>query len=314
MKAPWSSLILTDSQIDDWYHHISTISKYWWNFAHCDPAANHMLHHWGQGVESAVQEGRNQRDASAAVHETVNQRRKHKVGDLSTVHTKQQEKPAPVVQSQAKSFSFFFYKNHRTPLVSKLHWPQIPVTHTCMHTQKTAFPGTNSEWNHWFYFVYFCVFLCGISVVWQQTLLVPLLGRITFVLSDLSLSLFVPVTGFVPFNFSTPLHSSSTPFIPLFLFCFLRKKMNGCMQRWGDPRKGGVLRLDCGDGCKRGCLSNHIAEPVPEHYRFTLPTIQALLVMAQPLGWGHEEKWEGRGSHIPVESHFRWRKPLSSKI
>lgn len=39
-------------------------------------------------------------------------------------------------------------------------------------------------------------------------------------------------------------------------------------------------------GGKRGCLSNHIAEPVPERYRFTLTTILALLVKAEPQGGG----------------------------
>lgn len=34
----------------------------------------------------------------------------------------------------------------------------------------------------------------------------------------------------------------------------------------------------------RGCLGNHIAEPVPERYRFTLATIPALLVEAEPQG------------------------------
>lgn len=51
----------------------------------CNAATNHTPHRlgqWGREVESAVQEGRSQRDDSAAVHETVNQRHTHKVGHI----------------------------------------------------------------------------------------------------------------------------------------------------------------------------------------------------------------------------------------
>lgn len=44
------------------------------------------------------------------------------------------------------------------------------------------------------------------------------------------------------------------------------------------------VRWDGGEG-------THIAEPVPERYRFTLATIPALLVKAEPRGGGIE--WEG---------------------
>lgn len=52
-------------------------------------ATNHTLHRshqWGQGVEWAVQVGRSPRDASAAAHETANQRRRHKVQDNRNTH------------------------------------------------------------------------------------------------------------------------------------------------------------------------------------------------------------------------------------
>lgn len=60
--------------------------KFYCDFV-CDAATNHTPHcsgQWGQGEVSAVQEGRSQRDDSAAVHETVNQRHTHKVGCTQT--------------------------------------------------------------------------------------------------------------------------------------------------------------------------------------------------------------------------------------
>lgn len=54
-------------------------------------------------------------------------------------------------------------------------------------------------------------------------------------------------------------------------------------------------RWDGGEGGKRGCLGNHIAEPVPEHYRFTLATIPALLVKAEPQGGWVMERGEREG-------------------
>lgn len=110
-----------------------------------------MLHHWGQGVESAVQEERNQRDASAAVHETVNQRRKHKVGDSHTVPSSKKNQ-----HQWSRVRLNVFYKNHRTSLVFKLHWPQIPVTHTQkQHTQGQIQSGTIVECR-----ILCCIFLC----------------------------------------------------------------------------------------------------------------------------------------------------------
>lgn len=50
-----------------------------------------------------------------------------------------------------------------------------------------------------------------------------------------------------------------------------------------------------GKGGKRGCLGNHIAEPVPERYRFTLATILALLVQAEPQGGWVSERGDRRG-------------------
>lgn len=61
------------------------------------------------------------------------------------------------------------------------------------------------------------------------------------------------------------------------------------------------LRWEGGEGGKRGCLGNHIAEPVPERYRFTLATIPALLVKAEPRGgWGWvSERGDRRGRGEP---------------
>lgn len=65
--------------------------------------------------------------------------------------------------------------------------------------------------------------------------------------------------------------------------------MYAASPRWRDP--GGMgwfwwrgLRWEGGEGGRRGCLGNRIAEPVPERYRFTLSTIPALLVKAEPQG------------------------------
>lgn len=46
---------------------------------------------------------------------------------------------------------------------------------------------------------------------------------------------------------------------------------------------------------KRSCLGNHIAEPVPERYRFTFATIPTLLMKAEPWGDGRGERGEGGG-------------------
>lgn len=46
---------------------------------------------------------------------------------------------------------------------------------------------------------------------------------------------------------------------------------------------------------KRGCLGNHIAEPVPERYRFTFATISALLMKTEPRGDGRGGRVEGEG-------------------
>lgn len=56
---------------------------------------------------------------------------------------------------------------------------------------------------------------------------------------------------------------------------------------------------DGGGKVVRGCLGNHIAEPVPERYRFTLATIPALLVEAEPQGEVGER--EGRRGGLKGE-------------
>lgn len=87
--------------------------------------------------------------------------------------------------------------------------------------------------------------------------------------------------------------------------------MNAALLRWRDPQRGGVegggvgglWRRDWGGNVgngKRSCLGNHIAEPVPERYRFTFATIPALLMKTEPRGDGRggREGDEGEG-----ESH-----------
>lgn len=58
---------------------------------------------------------------------------------------------------------------------------------------------------------------------------------------------------------------------------------------WGD-QKAAWSGWRWGRGAKGGCLGNHIAESVPERYRFTPTTIPALLVEAEQGvgGWGEK--------------------------
>lgn len=78
--------------------------------------------------------------------------------------------------------------------------------------------------------------------------------------------------------------------------------MNAALLRRRDPQRGcggGGLGYDGGTEVvrwgrgKKGCLGNHIAEPVPERYRFTFATMPALLMKAEP--WG-----DGRGGRPRV--------------
>lgn len=76
----------------------------------CDAATNHTPHcsgQWGQGEASAVREGRSQRDDSAAVHGTTNQRHTHKVGDAQ--QSPESWRKERQTHSQ-QGFMFFFYK------------------------------------------------------------------------------------------------------------------------------------------------------------------------------------------------------------
>lgn len=127
----------------------------------------------------------------------------------------------------------------------------------------------------------------------KQNQLISICRRITFILADLSLSL--SLCGLLcPFQPQCPSASKRDTFRSS-LFSHRKKKwMDGCMEpHWAEGIRAwgwvGWLRWDGGDGSKRGCLSNHIAEPVPERYRFTLATIPALLVKAQPR-WGMSER------------------------
>lgn len=119
----------------------------------CDAATNHTPHcwgRWGQGEASAVREGRSQRDDSAAVHGTANQRHTHKVGDAQQSPESWRKERQTHTHSRVLCFVLFFVYKADVDFdsISQTEHSALDKTsirHTHMYTQRDKCIKEKSE-------------------------------------------------------------------------------------------------------------------------------------------------------------------------